>query len=212
MGQIPSSLKTSSKALCGPLPSSNPSSLHHSQSPGVSGALGTEPRSSTASSGKCNPEDTEASEHTKSHLKVLVAQPHGHEVSIHWEELHSKLVLSHHRVQAILQVPQIKLHRLTECLHGCKTGRWGQRGQGWNHSFLVLLVLPSPLLSTLLAVCRPLIPYVHVSTEHTVMTKPLPLGDAGSKWDHNPEMPIRAATTQPLFLRHQGLGAQTSVK
>lgn len=117
---MPSSLKTSSKALCGPLPSSNPSSIHHSQSPGVSGALGTEPRSSAASSGKCNPEDTEASEHTKSHLKVLVAQPHGHEVSVHWEELHSKLVLSHHGVQAILQVPQVKLHRLTECLHGCQ--------------------------------------------------------------------------------------------
>lgn len=117
-----------------------------------------EPRSFAVSSGKCNPENTETSEHLESHLKVLVAQPQGHEVSVHWKELHSKLVLRHHGIQAVLQVPQVKLHRLTERLHGCQKQ---YRQEGWSHSFLVFLGLLGLLLSVLLAVCSPLIPCEH---------------------------------------------------
>ena len=54
-----------------------------------------------------------------SHLRVVVPQPHRHEVAIHGEQLQRKLVLSHHGVHTVLQVPQVKLHRLAEGLHGC---------------------------------------------------------------------------------------------
>ena len=70
-----------------------------------------------------------------SHLWVVVPQPHRHEVAIHGEQLHRKLVLSHHGVHAVLQVPQVKLHRLAECLHGCPGGRAvSPRGQDAEQS------------------------------------------------------------------------------
>ena len=58
-----------------------------------------------------------------SHLQVVVPQPLHHEVVIHGEQLQRKLVLSHHGVHAVLQVPQVKLHRLAEGLHGCPGAR-----------------------------------------------------------------------------------------
>ena len=66
-----------------------------------------------------------------SHLRVVVPQPHRHEVAIHGEQLQRKLVLSHHGVHTVLQVPQVKLHRLAEGLHGCPGGMCSEpRGPG----------------------------------------------------------------------------------
>lgn len=142
------------KALCGPRPRSSPWSKPPESTP--SQGLGcsrneAEPRSPAAPVGSVTQGNAGASEHSRSHLEVLVAQPHRHEVSVHWEELHGKLVLGHHGVQTVLQVPQVKLHRLAERLHGCqqRDRRWDQRGRGWSHSSRAHLWVtePPPLCS-----------------------------------------------------------------
>lgn len=79
--------------------------------------------------GSCEPWGRQAPEKGMPHLWVVIPQPHGHKVAVHWEQLQSKLVLGHHGVHTVLQMLQVELHRLAEGLHGYHRERVSPEGQ-----------------------------------------------------------------------------------